>query len=126
MLCLYREYYGHSGRLTEIRTPYYDWINGYLPDISELVCEGLRPLLTVSNDYAAFITEPVERPNDEKHNQRELEDRYIADDIQDRNAAPRSVDRVKCRVCVGIAQATKPQEVDEHQASVDECCYIDG
>src|SRR5712691_9967968 len=59
-----------------------------------LICQSLGALFANSHDRTSFEAKPVNASNDKEDEERELEDRYSADHIQHRDAAPGSKDRI--------------------------------
>src|SRR5205823_840659 len=59
-----------------------------------LVCQSLGALFANSHDRTSFEAKPVNASHDKEDKERELEDRYSADNIQHRNAAPGSKDQI--------------------------------
>ena len=55
---------------------------------SVLICQRLSLFFAAGDHTAALEAEPVDGANNKENNQRELEDRYIANDIEHRNVSP--------------------------------------
>src|SRR5205085_7916349 len=53
-----------------------------------LICQSLGALFANSHDRSSFEAKPVDASHDKEDEERELKDRYIADHVQHRDAAP--------------------------------------
>src|SRR5579885_3324080 len=73
----------------------------------------------------AFIAEPVDSPGDEEDEQGKLEDGNLPENVEHRNVRPVGVYRVQRRIGIDVAQAAEPEEVDNHQAAVEQSQDVD-